>query len=298
MLNKIITSLLPLMPKSIVYIFAKKYIAGDDIKSAIKLSKDLKRIGGMTTIDALGEFVNDKKMALFEKERNLEVLKSIEKNNLDSYLSLKPTSVGLSLDYDFAHDNIKELLDFAKSRGLFIRLDMENSPYTTDTLKLYKQFRDEGYDNIGFVIQAYLKRSFEDIKSLKDYKPNTRLCKGIYNEDPSIAYKDREEIKDNYKMLLKYMFENDYYIGIATHDKDLLDFSKEYISTNQISNDRYEFQMLLGVTELTRANLIREGYKMRVYIPFGKDWYGYSLRRLNENPQMAGHIFKSIFIKR
>jgi len=295
MINKLITKTLPLFPKSFVYIFAKKYIAGATLAEAVNVCKILEAKGACTTIDTLGEFVTSKKQAAKETEMSLAVLDAIKDNSLDSYLSIKPTSLGLEIDFDFAYKNIKSIVDKAKGLGLFVRLDMENTPFTTMTLDIYKKLRAEDYDNVGFVIQAYLKRSLDDIKSLSKLNPSTRLCKGIYNESPSLAYKDREKIRDNYKELLNYMFENGYYTCIATHDDLLLDYAENLINEKQIPKDKYEFQMLLGVTESLRAKLIANGHKVRVYTPYGIDWYGYSIRRLNENPQMAGHIVKSIF---
>lgn len=295
MINTIITKTLPLFPKSFVYLFAKKYIAGAVLEDAIKVCKELETKGAVTTIDTLGEFVNSKAQALKETGMSRAVLEAIKNNNLDSYLSIKPTSLGLEIDFEFAYENIRSILLMAKTKNLFVRLDMENTPYTSQTLDIYKKLRDEGFDNIGFVIQAYLKRSMDDIKELSPYKPSTRLCKGIYNESPDLAYKDRERIRENYKELLQYMIESGYYPAIATHDDVLLDYAEQLIKDKNLAKNQYEFQMLLGVTESLRTRLINNGHKVRVYTPYGIDWYGYSIRRLNENPQMAGHIVKSIF---
>lgn len=295
MINSIITKTLPLFPKSFVYIFAKKYIAGAALTDAVKVCKELETTGAVTTIDTLGEFVNSKEQALKETSMSKNVLKAIKDNSLESYLSIKPTSLGLEIDFDFGYENIKSIVETAKKDNIFVRLDMENTPYTTQTLDIYKKLRDEGYDNIGFVIQAYLKRSMDDLKALSSYKPSTRLCKGIYNESADVAYKDREKIRQNYRELLQYMIESGYYTAIATHDDVLLDFAEKLIKEKNLSKDQYEFQMLLGVTESLRNKLIKNGHKVRVYTPYGIDWYGYSMRRLNENPQMVGHIVKSIF---
>ena len=294
MINKFIARILPLLPKFLVKPFAKKYIAGSYLKDAVKLTKDFSKVNGMTTIDVLGEFVKNKKQALSEKDENLTVLEEIHKNKLSSYLSVKPTSLGLAIDYDFCFDNIKELLEFASKKNIFIRLDMENSPYTDNTLRMYKEFRELGFDNIGFVIQAYLKRSINDLMNLSKYKPNTRICKGIYVEDASIAIKDKNEINENFKKLLVYMFNNEYYPAIASHDDELISFSLKYISENNIKNDYYEFQMLLGVKENLRDEILAADHKLRIYVPYGEDWYGYSMRRLNENPAIVGHVIKSI----
>lgn len=295
MINTIITKTLPLFPKSFVYLFAKKYIAGATLEDAIKVCEELEKKGAVTTIDTLGEFVDSKAQALKETGMSKAVLEAIKNNNLESYLSIKPTSLGLEIDFEFAYENIRSILLMAKTKNLFVRLDMENTPYTSQTLDIYKKLRDEGFENIGFVIQAYLKRSMDDIKELSSYKPSTRLCKGIYNESSDLAYKDRERIRENYKELLQYMIESGYYPAIATHDDVLLDYAEQLIKDKNLAKNQYEFQMLLGVTESLRTGLINNGHKVRVYTPYGIDWYGYSIRRLNENPQMAGHIVKSIF---
>lgn len=295
MLNQIIAKLLPLFPKNLVYIFAKKYIAGPKLEDAVRVTKELMSLNGCSTIDVLGEFVTTREAANHETEMCMKVVDAIEMHSLDSYLSIKPTSVGLGIDYDFGYSNIKKLVDYCKSKNIRARLDMENSPYTDATLRAYRQLREEGYDNVGFVIQAYMKRSEKDILDHKDYKPNVRLCKGIYNESPTIALKGREEIRDNYKKLLRLMMDNGYYVAIATHDEPLILDALNEIKKRNLKRDEYEFQMLLGVREERRNELLKEGHRLRVYVPFGEDWFGYSTRRLKENPQMVSHIVKSIF---
>ncbi len=294
MFNKMIVAAMPLVPKPIVKVFAKKYIAGNTLDDAVRVTQDLMAQGGMSTVDVLGEFVEDKERAIHEKEESGFVLDAVAKYHLKTSLSVKPTSLGLGIDWDFGYGNISELAEKAKDLGVFMRLDMENSPYTSNTIKAYKKLRDDGFDNVGTVFQAYMKRTEDDIKSLIDYKPNLRLCKGIYVEDASIAFKDKEKIRDNYKMLLELMLDNGMYPGIATHDELLLQFGEEQIKKRGLKNEQYEFQMLLGVREARRSQLLKKGYPLRVYVPFGEDWYGYSTRRLKENPQMAGHIVKSI----
>ncbi len=295
MLNDLIIKVLPIIPKSIIYIFAKKYIAGPNLSDAVRVTLDLMNKGGCSTIDVLGEFVTTKEKALHELIMIDKVLDAINEHKLKSYLSIKPTSLGMGLDFEFGYENIFQLVDKANKLGIFVRLDMENSPYTDNTLKMYKLFREKGYFNIGFVIQAYMKRSENDVRSLLDYKPNIRLCKGIYNESPDIAYKDYNEIRKNYIKLLNLMLDNNLYVGIATHDEFLINYAIKQIKDRNLKREEYEFQMLLGVRENRRDELLKEGHNLRVYVPFGVDWYGYSIRRLKENPQMAGHIFKSIF---
>jgi proline dehydrogenase len=297
MLNQLIIKMMPLIPKAIIHQVAKKYIAGDELSDAVRVTKDFAKMGGMTTVDVLGEFVSSRERALHEKEMSSLVIDAIIENKLPTYLSVKPTSLGLGIDFDFAYNNIKELLTKANEHNIFLRIDMENAPYTTSTLELYKKFRAEGFDNVGFVVQAYMFRSMEDIKALAEYKPNARLCKGIYKESPQIAFQNREEVRDNYKKLLDYMLDNGYYTGIATHDDVLIDYAYKALSKRGMKHEEYEFQMLLGVREEKRNSILKDGHRMRIYVPFGKDWYGYSSRRLKENPNMAGYIFKAMFFK-
>jgi len=295
MLNKIIASIIPIFPKKFIYIFAKKYIAGPTLDDAIRVTRELMAKGGMSTIDVLGEFVTTKEMVENELHACSTVLDAIVENHLDSNLSVKPTSLGLGIDPEYGYENIKTLLKKAKSLGLFVRLDMENSPYTTPTIELYKKLRDNGFDNVGIVLQAYMRRSMDDVKSLIEYKPSVRLCKGIYVEPKEIAYKDKEEIRENYRRLLKTMLDNDFYVGIATHDEPLILYAEELIKQRGMTREQYEFQMLLGVRNERRDQLLAEGHRLRVYVPFGTDWFGYSTRRLKENPKMVNDVIKSIF---
>ncbi len=295
MLNHIIIKTLPVLPKSFVYLIAKKYIAGPHLNDAIIVSQELMKLNGASTIDMLGEFVTKREEALQNVTDIYEILNAIRNYNLATYLSIKPTSLGMGIDFDFGYENIEKIVKRANELGIFVRLDMENSPYTDSTLKIYKKLRDNGYDKVGIVIQAYMRRSINDINKLLEYRPNIRLCKGIYNEDESIAYKGFEEIRDNYKKLLKLILDNNCYVGIATHDEDLIQFALNEVKQRNLNIEKYEFQMLLGVREQRRNEILSLGHHLRVYVPYGKDWYGYSTRRLKENPKMAGHIFKAIF---
>lgn len=296
-LNSLIIKTLPIVPKSVVHIFAKKYIAGDTLEDAVRVTNELGNEGAWTTIDALGEFVTSREKAIEEKKHCSHVLEAIVRNSLKTYLSVKPTSLGLGIDLEFAYDNISEIVSKAAENGVFVRLDMENSPYTTNTLNTYRRLRDNGFDNVGIVLQSYMRRSENDLADLMEYKPNIRLCKGIYNEAPEIAYKNPDEIRNSYKRLLVNMLENGLYVGIATHDEPLIQFAVQTLQDMKLPKNKYEFQMLLGVREDRRREIINNGNHLRVYVPFGEDWYGYSTRRLKENPNMAGHIFKSFFIK-
>ena len=292
--NKIIVAIVQLMPKAMVGFFSKRYIAGETLDSAVKMVKSLNEKGIYATIDVLGESVKDKEEAAQAKNKALEVLNVIDKEKLKANLSIKPTQMGLNLDADFAFKQVKELVEKAKQLHNFIRIDMEDSPFTDTTINLYKKLIED-YDNVGIVVQAYLKRTFDDVTLLNKLGTNYRLCKGIYIEPASIAYKDREKIRENYLKVLELILKSGNYVGIATHDDYLINSAKKMIEQLKVPKDTFEFQMLLGVREDRRDKTNSEGYKIRIYVPFGKDWYPYSVRRLKENPQIAGYIFKSLF---
>ncbi len=286
---------MPLIPKSIVKKISQRYIAGETIDDAIRVAKNLEKNGILATIDLLGEFKTLKEQVNVEKSLITKLLYAVKENNLKSYISIKLTSIGLDIDEEYCFENLLQILYIAKEKGIFVRLDMENSPYTSKTLTIYKRIRDLGFTNIGFVIQAYLKRSVLDIESILEYKPSVRLCKGIYVESSDIVFKDPEEIRTNFKKLYHLLIENGANTCLATHDELLLDYCSKDIATKGYSKNEYEFQMLLGVKEDERKKIVQSGHTMRVYIPFGKDWYGYSTRRLKENPQIAFYITKALF---
>lgn len=291
--NKLIVQLVQLMPKSVVGFFSKKYIAGESLEHAINTVQDLNAKGIYATMDVLGESVTNKEEAIASKDACLEVLNAIKKHNLLSNLSIKPTQMGLAIDEDFAYEQVLELVKKAQEINNFVRIDMEDSPYTDATINLYKRIY-ENYKNVGVVVQSYLKRTYDDVVILNKLGTNYRLCKGIYVEPYSIAYKDKQAVRDNFMKSLAEMFKNGNYVGIATHDKYLIDESYKLIREMNIPKEKFEFQMLLGVREDLRDKINNDGYKIRVYVPFGNDWYAYSIRRLKENPSMAGHIVKSI----
>ena len=292
--NYILVKTIPLLPKKLVRVFANKYIAGDSIKDAVRTVRELNRGNIMATIDVLGESIKDRNEAEKSRDESLEVLDTIVNEKLDGNLSVKLTMLGLAMDYDLCRGLFSEILDSAKEKNIFVRIDMEDSSVTDITIKMYEEMRKK-YDNVGLVLQAYLRRTESDILRLTAEKSNFRLCKGIYIEPESIAYKGRQEIRDNYLRLLRIMFEKNAYAGIATHDDYLTEGAKEIIRDFKLTNDKFEFQMLLGVREKLRSEIVSEGYRMRVYVPFGMRWYEYSIRRFQENPNVAGQVLKSIF---
>lgn len=292
--NKLIVSVVKLLPKKVVYFFAKKYIAGVRLQDAINTVKELNSKNILATMDVLGESINTKDEVLLAKTECIAVLSAIEENKLNANLSIKPTQLGLLIDDEFCYEQVRELVEKAKSINNFVRLDMEDSGCTQKTIDLFKRLRKD-FDNVGIVVQSYLKRTFDDVCNLNEINAHYRLCKGIYIEPEEIAFKDKQEVRDNFVKVLKRMFEDKCYVGIATHDDYLVDESYKLIKEMRIPNEKFEFQMLLGVKEDLREKINKDGYKVRVYVPFGQDWYAYSIRRLQENPNMAFQIAKNIF---
>jgi proline dehydrogenase len=297
LLNTLIVNALPLIPKPVVGQVAKRYIAGTTLPDGIRVVKQLNANRMMATMDLLGEDVNDAGEANQVKANILPILRAIKENGLDSNMSIKPTQLGLKIDKELCFRNVKEIIAEAARLGNFVRIDMEDATATDDTLDLYRRLRKEGLSNMGVVIQAYMRRSESDVRALVKEGANFRLCKGIYNESPAIAYKGRQEIRENYLKLLQIMLEGGSYVGIATHDDFLLDGAASMIQKVGLKKDQYEFQMLLGVRENRRDQLVRDGHRLRVYVPYGEQWYAYSTRRLKENPLMAWYITKAIFVR-
>jgi len=292
--NELIVKIVQLMPKSLVRLFASSYIAGDTLEEAVALVKKFNADGIMATMDVLGESISSKEEALYAKSQAFEVLDAIHEHQLLANLSIKPTQFGLLLDEEFCYQQVRDVLQYARERNNFIRLDMEDSTTTDPIIRLYKRLRKE-FSNTGIVMQACLRRTYDDVSHLNEEAANYRLCKGIYIEPEAIAYRTRQGVRDNYLKLLRRMLEDKKYTGIATHDDYLLAGAKKLIKELNISPDAYEFQMLLGVRADLRQKLVKEGNKLRVYVPFGKEWYAYSIRRLKENPNMAMDIFKNLF---
>ena len=282
------------MPENIVWVFSKKYIAGKTLQNAVDAVRDLNSKGILATLDVLGESITTKEEALEAKRKALEVFDAIVKNKLSANLSIKPTQMGLAIDKELAYQQILELVKRAADINNFVRIDMEDSPYTDLTLDVYKRLYEQ-FSNVGVVLQAYLKRTYNDTIILNKLGTNYRLCKGIYIEPATIAYKDKLAIRDNFVKSLELMLKNGNYVGIATHDKYLIDKAYEMIKDMNVPQDKFEFQMLLGVREDLRDKINKDGYKIRIYVPFGEDWYRYSIRRLQENPNIAGHIVKEFF---
>jgi len=296
-LNKMISRLIPYFPKVLIYQFAKKYVAGTNKKTALKTIKKLNKDGYSTTLDILGEHTKNKKSAFKITEQYIELYKEINTQSLDCNISLKPTHIGADISEDIYNANLQKIIKESECTNNFLRIDMESSSYTDFTINSFIKERNKGV-NIGTVFQAYLYRTYNDITSLDSENLNFRLCKGIYKESHQICINDRIKINENYIKILRYAFQNNIYVGIATHDIALLKSVHNLIKELNVSNEMFEFQVLYGVPmHGWNEKNIDNGYKVRVYIPFGEDWYKYSIRRLKENPDIAGYIIKNLFRK-
>ena len=288
-LNYILSRTLPFVPRPIVRRVSRRYIAGDDLRSALDVVQKLNGDGFMATLDVLGESVSQPSLVAGSVNEYVAGLAAIDRMRLDSNISVKPTQLGLQLDFDLCMESMRRLVLEAGRLGNFVRIDMEDSGCTTATLNLYRQLRDEGLDNVGVVLQACMRRSLADLRALPE-GASVRLCKGIYVEPREIAYRDRWIVNRNFRRLLEEAFDRGCRVGIATHDEAVVWDALDLIERRSVPGTAYEFQMLLGVEERLRRIIRREGHRLRVYVPYGANWYAYSLRRLKENPSIAGHI--------
>lgn len=287
--QKVVSSTIDYVPSSFISIFAKKYVAGPLLDDALNVTKELNKENIMSTIDILGEDIKKMEEANFYKNKCIRVLEEIKTNQLDANLSLKPTQMGYAINKNFGFDNIRQIVKRAYELDNFVRLDMEDSPYTTGTIEMYKQLRKEFNNHVGVVLQSYLRRTIDDIEYLSDDKMNVRLCKGIYIEPEKVAYTKKDLIVENYKYCLEELFKKKAYVGIATHDEKLVFHAMKLIRDYNLKPSDYEFQMLLGVTGNLRQFILDRKNRLRIYVPFGKQWLAYSKRRLKENP----YIIKS-----
>ncbi|MGE0090336.1 MAG: proline dehydrogenase family protein [Bacteroidales bacterium] len=302
MFNKFIASILPYFPKSFVWLFSKRYIAGKAIDDAVRVSKELNSQGIMVTIDILGEFIKNLDEAEVNRKDYIALIERIEKEKINGNYSVKPTMFGLMLDKEVCYTHIREIVAKAASYNNFIRIDMEDSPCTDMELEIYRRLKLEFPKNVGLVLQAYMKRTLADIQNLMDIHTqeaplNFRLCKGIYVEPAKIAYKNYEEVNQHFIEDIDFCLKNGIYVGIATHDKPVVEGAYKLIEKYNVPREKYEFQMLYGVTPELRKSIVEKGHRMRVYVPFGEQWFGYSTRRLKENPKMAWLIIKALFIR-
>jgi proline dehydrogenase len=286
LLDRAIARVLPAVPKPVVRRLAAPYIAGPSLEDAVSIVRRLNGERKLATVDVLGEEVTSTAAASEIAQAYHRVLARIEGEKLDSNISVKLTGLGLDLDYGFCRANLEALVEDARVRSNFVRIDMEDSTTTEMTLRLYRELYAGGRENLGVVLQARLRRTLVDAVGLA----NVRLCKGIYIEPASIAFQDPEEIRENFRAALRVLLDQGSYVGIATHDEALIVDALAQVRERGLSPDRYEFQMLLGVRASRGDALVRDGHRLRVYVPFGTHWYEYSMRRLQENPTIAGYV--------
>ena len=283
---------LPLVPKFIVGRVASRYVAGETLTEAVTQVQALNASGAMVTMDLLGEETRDPRAAEAAAEVYLQVLDAIETHGIDGNISVKPTQLGLQIDSALCRRLFERVVEKAAGMGNFVRLDMEDRTTTDATLELYRHLH-ERYGHVGVVFQSYMRRTLRDIAELPPDGANVRLCKGIYIEPRPVAWKGFETVRANFVAALEKLFRQGVYVGIATHDELLVAEAVALIDRLGLGRDQYEFQMLLGVEPVLRKILIDEGHRLRVYVPFGEDWYLYSVRRLRENPEIARHVTKA-----
>lgn len=292
-IDYLVSRALPLVPRSMVRAVARRYIAGETLPEAVQVLRRLNAGGLMATLDVLGEEVRTRALADGAVREYQADLRAIREAALDSNISIKLTQLGLKIDPAFCLDNVRSLVRDARDAGNFVRIDMEDSSCTTATIDLYRTLRREGFSNLGIVLQATLRRTLQDARSLPEGS-NVRLCKGIYLEPRAIAFRDRDIVRRNFTRVLEEMLDRGFYVGIATHDESLVWEASRILEERRLPPESYEFQMLLGVDEELRRLVRQEGHRLRVYVPYGSHWYAYSMRRLKENPTIAGYVLKGL----
>jgi proline dehydrogenase len=290
LLDRALVRLLPAVPKPVVRRISDRYIAGSDIPDATRVVRRLNAQDKLATVDVLGEEIANEEETRVIARAYEDVLAEIERAGLDANISVKPTGFGLGLDLALCRRNLEKVVREAARRENFVRIDMEDSTTTDATLQLYRELRGAGYDNVGIVLQSSLRRTVADVQALADLRPSVRICKGIYIEPPSIQFREYEAVRANYVHAMEELLASGCYLAIATHDEWLIDEGKRLVAQRGLSRDEYEFQMLLGVRPRLADALVAEGHRVRIYVPFGAHWYEYSLRRLQENPSIAGYI--------
>lgn len=291
-LNRLLVTGLTLVPKPVVHRFARRYVAGETLDHAVAQVRQLNGLGAMATLDVLGEEVTEAERAREFTEECVRVLERIDREGIDSNLSIKPTMFGLEIDETLCHENVERIVRRAGELGNFVRIDMEDATTIDATLRIYRDLHAR-HGNVGCVFQSYMRRTLGDVGDLPAEGANVRLCKGIYIEPRRIAWKGYETVRHNFVAALEKLIARGAYVGIATHDEYLVCAAEALIDRYGLAPDRYEFQMLLGVDQELRDLLIARGHRMRIYTPYGREWYAYSMRRLRENPAIAGHVARA-----
>jgi proline dehydrogenase len=297
LLNRLIVAAMPLVPRRVVRRIASRYVAGETLDDALATVRALNAEGCMATLDVLGEDVERREESEVTVAEYLRALDGIAARGLDCNVSVKLTALALKIDRDHCVREFGRIVEGARRHGNFVRIDMEDSSVTEETIRIYTQAR-ERYERVGLVLQAYLKRSRDDARRAAATRANVRVCKGIYVEPPEIAFQGREEIRDSFSSMVDGLLEGGAYVGVATHDPVLVRRALATIARLAFAREAYEFQMLLGVAVGLRRQLVAAGHRLRVYVPYGRAWEAYSLRRLKENPAIAGYVLRGIFMKR
>jgi proline dehydrogenase len=293
--DRAIARMLPAVPKPVVRRFSGRYIAGEEIGDAIGAVRTLNETGKKATLDVLGEEVESREEAVVIHAEYERALAEIEAEWLDANVSVKLTALGLKVDPALCGESIRALVKAAAESGRFVRIDMEDSSTTTATLDLYRELRAEGHENVGIVLQAMLRRTLDDVHELLELRPNVRVCKGIYLEPAEVAYQGYDTVRFNFVEAVSALFDGGAKVAVATHDDWVVSEALALIEERDLGFDRYEFQLLLGVREDLADELVREGHTVRIYVPYGRQWYEYSLRRLQENPKIAGYVAADTF---
>ena len=296
LIDKLIGATVPIVPKLLVRRIAAPYIAGESLDDQVVAIKELNGKGFMAASAILGEDVTQRSESTEAVEQYEEVLATIASQRLNSNIHVKLTHLGLKLDKEFCYTNVKRLLEVADSYGNFVRIDMEDSPTTDDTFDIFFRLNAE-FENVGCVVQACLRRTANDVQKLTAAKANVRICKGIYIEPSEISYLDPEAIRKNYAGLLEELLKASCYVGIATHDKWLVDEAIRIIGTLKLDVSQYEFQMLHGVDPKLRQSIVETSHRLRVAVPFGPMWYPYSVRRLRKNPRIARYVLQALLTR-
>lgn len=290
LLDRAIVRVLPAVPRPVVRRLSDRYIAGPELEDACACVRRLNERGKKATLDVLGEEVTTAEEALGIREAYEAALDTLEGAGLDANVSVKPTALGLKVDPALCAESVRGLARASAATGRFLRMDMEDSSTTTGTLDLYRALRAEGLDNVGIVLQAMLRRTLDDVRALLPLRPNVRVCKGIYLEPAELAYQGDEAVRFSFVETLSALWEGGAKVAVATHDDVLVAAALEQIEQRGLGPERYEFQLLLGVREDLADTLVRGGHTVRIYVPFGRRWYEYSMRRLQENPKIAGYV--------
>lgn len=286
---------MPLVPKSIVGRVAQRYVAGENLDDAVRVLREMNDEGAMGTVDVLGEEIQEISKAEHAVAEYLGLFDRIEAEKLDANVSIKPTMLGLKIDEELCEKNVTTLVARAAEFNNFVRIDMEDHTCTDATLRLYRAVHRKYPSSVGVVLQSYLHRTTSDINDLQSLEPNIRICKGIYREPLAIAWHDFDTVRANFVYNLEKLLKSGAYVGIATHDRHLVWAGMSVVDRLGIDPEDYEFQMLYGVDPDLRKVILKAGHRLRIYVPFGRDWYPYSIRRLRENPSVAKHVMKAMF---